>query len=191
MADREELVDIELMDRIAAIRVSVVSSVRRPRRRSKIQFVRSRRFRARDGRFRLLRNHARRPHHIQHAGNEAEQKEHDEPPGRSRQQAIETPSKSRSDKNASDQFRREANPRAMAEAWLLPSPPSRSGLVRLDFAAVADVGQALIQTSEPCGKRSFVRRFIATSIFPFVRAFRHDVETRHDAVEMEIAPRRP
>jgi hypothetical protein len=54
-------------------------------------------------------------------------------------------------------------------------------LLSPDFPAVANFGQPSIQTSEPCGKRSFVRRFIATSISPVVRAFRHVVETRYDA----------
>jgi hypothetical protein len=48
-------------------------------------------------------------------------------------------------------------------------------LVSLDFPAVANFGQPLIQTSEPCGKRSFVGRFIAISISVVVRAFSHAV----------------
>jgi hypothetical protein len=54
-------------------------------------------------------------------------------------------------------------------------------LVSPDFAAVPNFGQPVIETSEPCGKRSFVGRFIATSISVFARAFSHAVETRNDA----------
>ena len=82
-------------------------------------------------------------------------------------------------------------PRAIAEALAAPVSASLSGLVSPDFAAAANFGQPLIETSEPCGKRSFVGRFIAISVSALVRAFRHAVETRHDAVEKEIAPRRP
>src|SRR5262249_24370223 len=60
-----------------------------------------------------------------------------------------------------------------------------SRLVSPDFPAVANFGQPPIQTSEPCGKRSFVGRFIAISVSVAVRAIRHVVrhvvETRSDA----------
>jgi hypothetical protein len=62
-------------------------------------------------------------------------------------------------------------------------------LVSPDFAAVLNFGQPVIQTSEPCGKRSFVGRFIATSISAVFRAVRHAVETRNDAaVDGNYAP---
>jgi hypothetical protein len=55
-----------------------------------------------------------------------------------------------------------------------PVSASSSGLVSPDFAAVPNFGQPVIQTSEPCGKRSFVGgRLIAISISAVVRAFRH------------------
>src|SRR6476620_272818 len=53
----------------------------------------------------LARSHARRPHHVDHAGNKAEQEEHDEPERRCRQQAVEPPANHRPDYNARDQFR--------------------------------------------------------------------------------------
>jgi hypothetical protein len=46
-------------------------------------------------------------------------------------------------------------------------------LVSPDFPAVAKFGQPSIETSEPCGKRGFVKRFIATSSSALVRAIRH------------------
>jgi hypothetical protein len=52
-------------------------------------------------------------------------------------------------------------------------------LVSPDFAVIPNFGQPLIQTSEPCGKRSFVGRFVATSV-PAVavpRAVGHAVDT--------------
>jgi hypothetical protein len=65
-------------------------------------------------------------------------------------------------------------------------------LVSPDFAAVPNFGQPATQTSEPCGKRSFVGgRFLATSISAVVRAFSHAVETRNGAALMEMTPRHP
>jgi hypothetical protein len=65
-------------------------------------------------------------------------------------------------------------------------------LVSPDFAAVPNFGQPVIQTSEPCGKRSLIgERFIAISISAIIRAFSHAVETRNDAALMEMTPRHP
>jgi hypothetical protein len=65
-------------------------------------------------------------------------------------------------------------------------------LVSPDLSAVPNGGQPVIQTSEPCGKRSFFgRRFIAPSIFAVIRAFSHAVETRNEAALMELMPRHP
>jgi hypothetical protein len=63
-------------------------------------------------------------------------------------------------------------------------------LVSPGFAAALNFGQPLIETSEPCGKRSFVgRRLIATSISVVVRAFSHAAETRNNvAVDGNYAP---
>jgi hypothetical protein len=63
-------------------------------------------------------------------------------------------------------------------------------LVSPDFAAVPNFGQPVIQTSEPCGKRSFVGgRFVVASISAVIRAFSHAVETRNDvAVDGNYAP---
>src|SRR6476661_7942212 len=52
----------------------------------------------------LIRNDACRPHHVDHAGREAEQEEHDETPGRGRQQTVEPPADRRTDNNTRDQF---------------------------------------------------------------------------------------
>jgi hypothetical protein len=55
-------------------------------------------------------------------------------------------------------------------------------LVSPGFAAAPNFGQPLIQTSEPCGKRSFVGgRFPVIAISAVIRAVRHGVETRNDA----------
>jgi hypothetical protein len=63
-------------------------------------------------------------------------------------------------------------------------------LVSPDFSAVPKFGQPVIQTSEPCGKRSLVGgRFVAASIFAVIRALRHAAETRNDAaVDESDAP---
>jgi hypothetical protein len=55
-------------------------------------------------------------------------------------------------------------------------------LVSPDFPVAAKFGQPLIQTSEPCGKRSLIGGLIAISISAVIRAFSH-------AVEPEMMPR--
>ena len=99
---------------------------------------------------------------------------------------------SRADDNAGDQLRRKPEPERHRRGSGSSVSAFSSGLVSPDFAAVPNFGQPVIQTSEPCGKRSFVRgRLIATSISAVVRAFSHAVETRNDAAWMEMTPRHP
>ena len=136
--------------------------------------------------FRLLRHHACGPHHIDYAGGKAEQQEYDEAPWRSRQQAIETPAETRSDKNTGNQFGGEAKPHGQGGCPGLSL--LTSGRVSPDFSAVPDFGQPLIQTSEPCGKRGFVGRFIATSISLAVRAFSHAVEPKRTCGGWKLRP---
>src|SRR5260370_40331919 len=132
--------------------------------------------------FGLLRHHARRPNHIDHAGGKANKKEDEEALGRSRQPAIEAPAESRSDKNTRNQFGGEAKPDGHGGCLGLSRVLLVSGLVSLDLAAVPNCGQPVIQISEPCGKRSFFgRRFIATSISAAFRAFSHAVVTLNEA----------
>ena len=94
---------------------------------------------------------------------------------------IDAPANRSSSDNARDQLRgkpkttrhgRCPGSTVVALASLLVSP---------DLPAATNFGQPLIQTSEPCGKRSFVRRFIAMILVLAVRAIRHVVETRYDA----------
>src|SRR5229473_788888 len=99
--------------------------------------------------FGLLRHRARRPHHIDHAGGKAKQQEYDEAPGRSRQQAVETPAESRSGKNTRNQFGGEAKPDGHGGCLGLSRVLLASGPVSPDFAAVPNFGQPVIQTSEP------------------------------------------
>src|SRR5260221_14649103 len=95
----------------------------------------------------LLRHHARRPHHIDYAGGKAKQQEYDEAPGRSRQQAIESPAESRSDKNTRNQFGGEAKPDGHGGCLGLSRVLLVSGLVSPDFAAVPNFGQPVIPIS--------------------------------------------
>jgi hypothetical protein len=174
VADREELVDIELFDRIDHPRGISCSAghadALQPFFRLRFLAVGS-----------VLSN-ARRSDHVDHAGDEAEQNERDKAEGRCRQQPVETPPKQRSDGNARDQLRRKPETERHRRSFGRTVSTSISGLVSPDFAAVPNFGQPVIQTSEPCGKRSFVRgRFLATSISALIRAVRHDVETRNDA----------
>lgn len=138
-----------------------------------------------------VRRVTRRSHHVDHAGREAEQKEHDETERGRRQQTVETPADRRADKNTGDQLRRKPKTarHGRSRGYLVFARPF--GLVSPGFSAATKFGQPLIETSEPCGKRSIVRRFIATSLPILVRAFRHVVETRYDRLETEITPHRP
>src|SRR3978361_1225035 len=115
--------------------------------------------------FGLLRHHACRPHHIDYAGGQAKQQEYEEAPGRSRQQAIEPPAESRSSKNTCNQFGGEAKPDGHGGCLGLSRVLLASRLASPAFSAAPNFGQPLIQTSEPCGKRSFVGgRLFATAI---------------------------
>src|SRR5215813_2469772 len=102
---------------------------------------------------------------------------------------IDAPANRRSGDNARDQLRGQAETARHGRRPGCTVFALTSLLVGLDFPVATNFGQPSIQTSEPCGKRSFVRRFIAISLFPLVRAFRHVVETRYDAQdEKNCAP---
>jgi hypothetical protein len=60
-------------------------------------------------------------------------------------------------------------------------------LLRLD-PAVAQFVQPSIETSEPCGKRSLLRRSIAISIVAVSRALSHAPKTRNAAVKWKLRP---
>jgi hypothetical protein len=62
-------------------------------------------------------------------------------------------------------------------------------LISPDFAAVTNFGQPVIQTSEPCGKRSFVgRRLIAIATSVVILVFGHAQDTKRCQRLMEITP---
>jgi hypothetical protein len=62
-------------------------------------------------------------------------------------------------------------------------------LISPDFAAVTNFGQPVIQTSEPCGKRSFVgRRLIAIATYVVVFVFGHAQDIKRCQRLMEITP---
>src|SRR5215471_6982321 len=94
---------------------------------------------------------------------------------------VDAPANRRSDHNARDQFRGKAETARHGRSPGCTVFALTPYLVSPDIPVATNFGQPPIQTSEPCGKRSFVRRFIATSISVAVRAFRHVVETRSDA----------
>src|SRR4051812_662604 len=129
-----------------------------------------------------VRSDAGGSHHVDHTGGEAEQKKHDEPPRRCRQQAVETPANHRSDDNAGDQLRRKPETARHRRCSGSAVSASSSGLVSPDLSAAPNFGQPVIQTSEPCGKRGFIgRRIVAISIFAVIRALSHAVQTRNEA----------
>jgi hypothetical protein len=62
-------------------------------------------------------------------------------------------------------------------------------LISPDFAAVTNFGQPVIQTSEPCGKRSFVgRRLIVISTCVGAFVFGHAQDCKRCQRLMEITP---
>jgi hypothetical protein len=129
----------------------------------------------------LARGHACRPDHIDYAGYKAEQKEHDQSEGRCRQQTVETPANHRSDDNARDQLRGKLETARHCRSSRRAVTASCAGLVSPDFSAVPDFGQPVFETSEPCGKRSFIGgRLIAISGSAAVGVFSH-AETLNDA----------
>ena len=174
VANREELVDIELFDRIDHPRGISCSAGHADALQ---QFFRLRFLAAGPA-----SSNARRPDYVDHTGDEAEQHERDQSEGRCRQQPVETPADQRSHHNARDQLRRKPETERHRRGLGRTISASISGFVSPDLAAAPNFGQPLIQTSEPCGKRSFVGgRFLATAISAVIRAVRHGVETRNDA----------
>src|SRR5260221_4003207 len=136
MTDGEELGDLELMNWVGGHSSLGLSVYQTQLSNVQLRFA----MHASEP-FRLLRHHARRPHHIDHAGDKAKQQEYDEAPRRSRQQAIETPAESRPDKNTRDQFGGEAKPHGHGGCLGLSRVLLVSGLVSPDFAAVPNFGQ--------------------------------------------------
>jgi hypothetical protein len=126
----------------------------------------------------LVRSSPCGPHHVHHAGGEAEQEKRDEAEGRCRQQAVETPAEHRTDKNAGDQLGRKPKTARHRRCSGCTVSASSSRLLSPGRAAVTKFGQPLIETPEPCGKRSLIGRLTAIPVSAaVVRAFRHDVKT--------------
>src|ERR1700688_4254535 len=97
-----------------------------------------------------------------------------------------------SDDNARDQLRGKPETERHRRSSGGSVSASVSGLVSPDFSAALNFGQPVIQTSEPCGKRSFIGgRLIVTSIFAVIRAFSHAAQTRKKLALMEMTPRYP
>jgi hypothetical protein len=185
MADREEVLDTKLFDRIGhPWRISrptghagVLQSTR-----TACAFLPAG----------PVRRNSGRSDHVDHAGGKAKQQENDHPERRCRQQPVEAPANQRPDDNAGDQFGGKLETASHRRCAGSAVSASRSGLVSPDVAAVPNFGQPLIQTSEPCGKRSLVGRHIVISASTVVvRAFSHAVWTRNDAVLLEMTPRHP
>src|SRR3954471_538092 len=105
----------------------------------------------------FVRDDARRPHHVDDPGREAEQEEHDETPGRRRQQTVDSPADPGADNNTRDQFRRKAETARESRGSGCSVSTTFAGFASPDAAAVANFRQPLVQTSEPCGKRSLFR----------------------------------
>src|SRR3979411_2169722 len=90
------------------------------------------------------RGYAGRSHHVDHAGDKAEQQKHDETERRCRQQTVETPANHSPDDNARDQLRGKAETKRHGRGPGSPVAAFSSGLVSPDFAAVTNFGQPVI-----------------------------------------------
>jgi hypothetical protein len=124
-------------------------------------------------------SYACRPHYVDHAGGEAEQQKHHETERRCRQPTVDPPANRRSDDNARDQLRGEAETQRHCRCSGSRVAAFSSGLISPEFPVVANFGQSVVETSEPCGKRSFVRRrLIAISICGVVLVFGHGQDTK-------------
>src|SRR4029079_10946310 len=182
MADREQGLDVELRKRVyfhprgpwsagsgAGNRISNVVTSRR--------------------RSAFARGYACRSHHVDHAGDEAEQHKHDETERRCRQQTVETPANPCPDGNARNQLRGKAETKRHRGSSGSPVAAFSAGLVRPGFAAVTNFGQPVIETSEPCGKRSFVgRRLIAIPICVVASVFGHAQDTKRCCGGWKLRP---
>src|SRR3954466_12586795 len=84
----------------------------------------------------FIRDNACRPHHVDHAGREADQEEHDETPRRGRQQPVEAPANSRTDDNTRDQFGRKAETARESRGSGCSVSAILAGLASPDVAAV-------------------------------------------------------
>src|SRR5205823_1663445 len=94
-------------------------------------------------------------------------------------QTVETPANPGPDDNARNQLRGKPETERHRRSSGRPVAAFSAGLVSPDFAAVANFGQPVIETSEPCGKRSFVgRRMIAISICVVAVVFGHAQDTK-------------
>src|SRR5690348_18108214 len=100
---------------------------------------------------------------------------------------VDAPANRRSDDNARDQLRGKAKTARHGGSPGCTVFALTPCLISPDLPAVANFGQPPIQTSEPCGKRSFIGRFIAISASAAVRACRH-VETRSSARGRKLRP---
>ena len=165
MADREDLVDIKLFDRIDHPRSISCSAGHADALQ---QWFRLRFLAAGP-----VRSNACRPYHVDHAGDKTEQNEHDQSEGRCRQQPVETPANQRPDDNTRDQLGRKPETDRHRRGPGRTVPTSVSVLVSAGFADAPNFGQPVIQTSEPCGKRSLVGRFLAIASSAIIRAVRH------------------
>src|SRR6266699_1927090 len=131
MANREDFLDVKLFDRIDHPRGISWSAGHAGGLRSSLFGFRSLTAAS-------VRNHARRSHQVDDAGHEAEQDKHDEPPGRSRQQVVETPANQRSDNDAGDQLRAKLETARHRRSSGRSVSAFGSGLVSPDFAAVTN-----------------------------------------------------
>src|SRR5450631_2669101 len=98
----------------------------------------------------------RRPHHIEHAGGETEQQEHNKPPRRDAEPAVEPPADAGADENAGDQLGREPDPTRHAR-----TNGFRRWAFRLRHTARPVAAELITETPQSRGKSSLVLGLVA------------------------------
>lgn len=134
---------------------------------------------------RLPCDHACGAHHIHDAGSEADHQEDHEPPGRRRQETVDTPAKKRSNEDPGNEFGREAQPDGHGGCLGPCRLLHLSGLLLLQFTAAPTFGEPLTESVQPCRERGLVgRRLVVCLIFAksAVSCVLHVIDTRSKAL---------
>src|SRR5215831_12814746 len=124
----------------------------------------------------VVRDHTRRPHHVENPRGEAEQQKHDHSPRRNPKPAVEQPADGRTDDHASNELGRKA------EATSHRRHTSGRGLALAAFGCTVgmDVAEPFAETLESRGERSLVGWWVFAISF-FARVVGHAFDTRNIA----------
>src|SRR5712691_7402230 len=121
----------------------------------------------------VVRNHARRPHHVENTRGEAEQQKYDHPPRRDSKPAVEHPADRGADQDARNELGRQ--PKSAGDRRRI------GGCASSRLAVGRTVGLMLAEpfteTPQPRGEHGLVSRWLV-AITPFARVAGHAFDTR-------------